>query len=240
MLLLRAQLEARISECQRLVEMGVQIIDPATTYVDAGVEVGRDTVIFPNTTITGETIIGAGCRIGPNTIIADSRVGDDCEVFASVIEGAALETGVDVGPFAHLRPDSYVESGAHIGNFVEMKAARLRAGAKVGHFSYIGDADVGAHSNIGAGTVTCNFDGKKKNKTVIGEGAFIGSGTMLVAPVNVGRDSATAAGAVVTRDVPDAGHVAGVPAEQIRSKPVLEQPVPRSSRRAKQQGKRRG
>jgi len=228
MLVLRAQLEERLTECVRLMESGVMVIDPATTYIDSSAEIGAGTMIFPNTTITGDTIIGRDCRIGPNSIIAGSRIGDGCEVLASVIEDSALETDVDVGPFSHLRPGTYVESGVHIGNFVEVKASRLKSGAKAGHFSYIGDAEVGAEANIGAGTVTCNFDGKSKSKTVIGDDAFIGSGTMLVAPVTVGRGAATAAGSVVTRDVPDDARVAGVPAapmadkaprRQVRKKP---------------------
>jgi bifunctional UDP-N-acetylglucosamine pyrophosphorylase/glucosamine-1-phosphate N-acetyltransferase len=217
MLALRAQLEQRLQECARLMAAGVNIVDPATTYVDVDVEIGEGTAIYPNTTIMGSTIIGRGCRIGPNTIIADSRIGDGCEIFASVIEGSSLETGVDIGPYCHLRPDTYLESGVHIGNFVEIKAARLGAGTRAGHFSYIGDADVGADVNIGAGTVTCNYDGTKKNKTVIGDRAFIGSDTMLVAPVSVGTDASTGAGSVVTKDVPDGALVAGVPAR--RTKP---------------------
>ena len=210
----RAQLEQRLEECERLLAAGVQIIDPATTYLEVAVQIGAGTVIYPNTTITGSTIIGRDCRIGPNSVIADSRIGDDCEVFASVLEGAALEAGVDVGPFSHLRPGSYIESGAHIGNFVEIKASRLGAGTKAGHFSYIGDAQVGAEVNIGAGTVTCNFDGEKKNQTVIEDEAFIGSDSMLVAPVRIGRRAATGAGSVVTKDVPDGAKVAGVPARR--------------------------
>src|SRR3990172_2845959 len=211
---LRAQLEERLEECARLMEAGVHIIDPVTTYIDEGVDIGEDTVVFPNTTITGETIIGSGCRIGPNTIIADSRIGDDCEVFASVLEGAALEAGVDVGPFSHLRPDSYLESGVHIGNFVEVKGSHLGRNTKAGHFSYIGDAKVGADVNIGAGTVTCNYDGVKKNETVIEDGAFIGSDTMLVAPVRIGKKGRTGAGSVVTKDVPAGVSVVGAPARK--------------------------
>jgi len=215
LLALRAELDGRLEQCARLIESGVRIVDPATTYVEVGVEVGEGTVIYPNTTITGETIIGRGCHIGPNTIIAESRIGDECEVLASVIEGAALEAGVDVGPFSHLRPDTYLETGVHIGNFVEVKGSRLGAGTRVGHFSYVGDAEVAADVNIGAGTVTCNYDGTKKSKTKIGEGAFIGSDTMLVAPVSIGARAATAAGAVVTQDVPADGRVGGVPARSI-------------------------
>jgi bifunctional UDP-N-acetylglucosamine pyrophosphorylase/glucosamine-1-phosphate N-acetyltransferase len=212
MLALRAQLEERLQQCARLMEAGVEIIDPHTTYIGEGVEIGPESIIFPNTTITGETMIGRNCHIGPNSVIVDSRIGDDCEVFASVIEGSALEAGVDVGPFSHLRPDSYLESGVHIGNFVEVKGSRLGAGTRAGHFSYIGDAKLGADVNIGAGTVTCNYDGTKKNETVIEDGAFIGSDTMLVAPVRIGKKARTGAGSVVTRDVPAGAAVAGVPA----------------------------
>ena len=212
MVALRAQLEERLQQCARLMEAGVEIIDPATTYIGEGVEIGPESIIFPNTTITGDTLVGRNCHIGPNTIIVDSRIGDDCEIFASVIEGAALEAGVDVGPFSHLRPDSYLESGAHIGNFVEVKGSRLGQGTKAGHFSYIGDATVGADVNIGAGTVTCNYDGKKKHETIIEDGAFIGSDTMLVAPVRVGRKARTGAGSVVTRDVAAGANVVGAPA----------------------------
>jgi len=234
MLMLRAQLEERLQECVRLMESGVVVIDPATTYVDPGVEIGAGTVIYPNTTITGETMIGRDCRIGPNTIVADSRIGDGCEILASVIESSALETDVDVGPFSHLRPDSYVESGVHLGNFVEVKASRLKAGAKAGHFSYIGDAEVGIDSNIGAGTVTCNFDGSEKQRTIIGDDAFIGSGTMLVAPVTIGDGGSTAAGSVVIDDVPEGGRVAGVPAVPIRAARVA--PPTRSARKRKHDG----
>jgi len=214
MLALRAQLEERLQQCARLMKAGVQIIDPHTTYIGEGVEIGAESIIFPNTTITGETIVGRNCHIGPNTVIVDSRIGDDCEIFASVIEGSALEAGVDVGPFSHLRPDSYLEAGVHIGNFVEVKGSRLGPGTKAGHFSYIGDAKVGADVNIGAGTVTCNYDGVKKNETVIEDGAFIGSDTMLVAPVRLGRKSRTGAGSVVTRDVPAGVSVVGAPARK--------------------------
>lgn len=210
--ILRVHLEQRLAECERLLRAGVVIVDPATTYLELGVKVGRDTVIFPNTTVSGKTVIGRGCRIGPNAVVIDSRIGDGCEIFASVVEGARLDDGVDVGPFSHLRPGSRLEAGVHVGNYVEVKAARLGTGTKVGHFSYIGDADVGARVNIGAGTVTCNYDGRRKHRTVIGDDAFIGSDTMLVAPVRVGRGASTGAGSVVTEDVPEGTRVLGVPA----------------------------
>jgi bifunctional UDP-N-acetylglucosamine pyrophosphorylase/glucosamine-1-phosphate N-acetyltransferase len=212
---LRAQLEQRLQECIRLTESGVRVVDPATTYVAVGVRIGAGSVIYPNTTISGETVVGRDCRIGPNAIVADSTIGNGCEVFASVVEGAWLGDGVDVGPFSHLRPGAHLESGVHIGNFVEVKASRLGEGTKVGHFSYIGDAEVGRDVNIGAGTVTCNYDGRTKSKSVIADGAFIGSDTMLVAPVRIGRNAVTGAGSVVNRDVPDASRVAGVPARSV-------------------------
>jgi bifunctional UDP-N-acetylglucosamine pyrophosphorylase/glucosamine-1-phosphate N-acetyltransferase len=209
---LQALAHQRLLACVRLLEAGVRITDPATTYVEPGVEVGRGTEIRPNTMIGGGSVIGADCIIGPNAIITDSRIGDGCSVVASLVEGAVLEARVDVGPFSHLRPGSHAEAGVHIGNFVEVKASRLGRGTKVGHFSYVGDAEVGEEVNIGAGTVTCNYDGEKKNVTVIGDRAFVGSDTMLVAPVRLGRGARTGAGAVVTKDVPDGATAAGVPA----------------------------
>lgn len=214
---LREQTERRLAECVRLMESGVTVVDPASTYVAERVEVGEDTVIHPNTTLSGHTVIGRRCVIGPNSVIIDSRVGDGCAVVASMLEGAVLEEGADVGPFSHVRPGAYLEAGVHVGNFVEVKASRLGRDTKVGHFSYIGDAKVGAGVNVGAGTITCNYDGKNKNVTVIGDNVFIGSDTMLVAPVTVGRGASTGAGAVVTRDVPEDTRVAGVPARPVPS-----------------------
>ena len=193
---------------------GSTIIDLKSTYIDPDIEVGPGTVIYPNTTILGRTTIGARCRIGPNAVISDSRIEDEVTVFASVVEGATIERGADVGPFSHLRPGAHLEPGVHIGNFVEVKASRIGAGSRAGHFSYIGDAKVGKDVNIGAGTVTCNYDGETKHQTVIEDGSFIGSDTMLVAPVRVGRKAATGAGSVVTKDVPDGAKVAGVPARR--------------------------
>ena len=206
------KMRARINE--QLMLSGVTMIDPATTYVEAGVAIGADTVIYPNTHLRGKTIIGRECSIGPNTIISDSTLGDRCEVKASVFEGATLENDVDVGPFAHLRKGAYLCSHVHMGNYGEVKNSRLGPGAKMGHFSYLGDADVGANVNIGCGTITCNYDGAKKHKTVIGEGAFIGSDTMLRAPVTIGKGAVTGAGSVVTHDVPDGAVVYGVPARE--------------------------
>ncbi|MDY6878308.1 MAG: bifunctional UDP-N-acetylglucosamine diphosphorylase/glucosamine-1-phosphate N-acetyltransferase GlmU [Chloroflexota bacterium] len=203
-------LRRRINEHWMLA--GVTIVDPATTYVEPGVTIGQDTTIKPNTHLRGETTIGRNCNIGPNTIVVDCQIGDGCRVLASVLEQAVMEDGSDVGPFGHLRKGARLCEGAHMGNFGEMKNARLGPGAKMGHFSYLGDAEVGAGANIGAGTITCNFDGVRKHKTVIEENAFIGSDTMLVAPVRVGKKARTGAGAVVTHDVPDGAVAYGVPA----------------------------
>jgi len=191
---------------------GVTIVDPATTYIEPGVTIGRDTTVWPNTHLRGETTIGEHCHIGPNTIVVDCRIGDGCRVLASVLEQAVMEDGADVGPFGHLRKGARLCEGAHMGNFGEVKNATLGPGAKMGHFSYLGDAEVGAGANIGAGTITCNYDGVRKHKTVIEEGAFIGSDTMLVAPVRVGQGAKTGAGSVVTRDVPAGAVAYGVPA----------------------------
>jgi bifunctional UDP-N-acetylglucosamine pyrophosphorylase/glucosamine-1-phosphate N-acetyltransferase len=209
---LQARAHERLLACARLIEAGVRITDPATTYIEPGAAIGAGTEVRPNTTISGGTVIGSGCVIGPNAVVTDSRIGDGCTIVASVVEGAVLEAGADVGPFSHLRPGSHLGPEVHIGNFVEVKASRLGPGTKVGHFSYIGDAQVGADVNIGAGTVTCNYDGETKHVTVIGDGAFVGSDTMLVAPVRLGKGARTGAGAVVTEDVPDGATVAGVPA----------------------------
>ena len=203
-------LRRRINE--RLMRAGVTIVDPATTYVDEGVVVGQDTTIRPNSHLRGETRVGGRCTIGPNSVIEDSTIGDGCSVLASVVEEAVMEDGSDIGPFGHLRTGARVCEGAHVGNFGELKRSTLGPGAKMGHFSYLGDAEVGAGANVGAGTITCNYDGERKHKTVIEEGAFIGSDTMLVAPVRVGKGAKTGAGAVVTHDVPAGSLAYGVPA----------------------------
>lgn len=201
---------------QQWMEAGVTLVDPATTYIGSRVDIGTDTVILPNTHLEGETRIGQDCTIGPNTVIHESRIGTGCHVEASVLEGATLEERVEVGPFAHLRPGAHLASGVHMGNFGEVKNSYLGPGTKMGHFSYVGDAKIGAEANLGAGMVTCNFDGQHKNPTEIGEGAFIGSDTMLVAPVRVGKGARTGAGSVVTRDVPDGALAVGAPARQVR------------------------
>ena len=195
---------------------GVSMLDPESTYIGPEVQLGPDTILLPNTHLEGRTIVGVDCRLGPNTIVRDSTIGDHCLVEVSVLEGATLEDEVEVGPFAHLRQGAYLGRGVHVGNFGEVKDSKLGPGVKMGHFSYVGDATIGEGANIGAGTITCNFDGERKHKTEIGPGAFIGSDTMLVAPVRVGRGARTGAGAVVTRDVPDGSVAVGIPARVIR------------------------
>jgi bifunctional UDP-N-acetylglucosamine pyrophosphorylase/glucosamine-1-phosphate N-acetyltransferase len=195
---------------------GVTLIDPATTYIEKGVVIGADTTLWPNTFLQGQTTIGSNCTIGPNAILRDTHVGDDCKILASVLEGAVLEDHVDMGPYGHLRKGAHLAKGVHMGNFGEVKDSYLGPGTKMGHFSYIGNATIGAEVNIGAGTITCNFDGKKKNPTEIGAGAFIGSDTMLVAPVKVGEGAQTGAGAVVTKNIPPETLAVGMPARAIR------------------------
>ena len=203
-------LRRRINEQWMLA--GVTIVDPATTYIEPAVAIGQDTTVWPNTHLRGATSVGLGCEIGPNTIVDNCHVGNGCRVLASVLEDATMEDGSDIGPFSHLRRGAHLAAGAHVGNFGELKNATLGNGAKMGHFSYLGDAEVGAGANIAAGTITCNFDGERKHRTTIGEGAFVGSDTMLVAPVRIGRGARTGAGSVVTRDIPDGALAYGVPA----------------------------
>ncbi|UCC62741.1 MAG: bifunctional N-acetylglucosamine-1-phosphate uridyltransferase/glucosamine-1-phosphate acetyltransferase, partial [Anaerolineae bacterium] len=209
-----AQAEAimrqRINE--RWMLNGVTFVDPQTTCVGADVTIGQDTTILPNTYLGGATTIGRDCVIGPNTWIEDSTVDQGCVIRFSVIEGATIEDGVKIGPFAHLRKGARLARGVRVGNFGEVKNSHLGPGTKMSHFGYIGDAIVGENVNIGAGTVTCNYDGQRKHKTVIEDGAFIGSDTMFVAPLRVGKGSQTGAGSVVTRDVPPDSIVYGVPA----------------------------
>ncbi|HNS07780.1 MAG TPA: bifunctional UDP-N-acetylglucosamine diphosphorylase/glucosamine-1-phosphate N-acetyltransferase GlmU [Anaerolineaceae bacterium] len=206
----------RINQAHMLA--GVSMTDPELVYIEESVKIGRDTILLPNTWLSGSTIIGEGCEIGPNTFINDSTIGNHCHLLASVVEGAVVEDEVGMGPFCHLRKGAHLGRGVHMGNFGEVKDSYLAAGVKMGHFSYIGNATIGENVNIGAGTITCNFDGVNKNPTEIGENTFIGSDTMLVAPVVIGKNAKTAAGAVVTHDVADNEVVAGVPARPMKKK----------------------
>lgn len=197
---------------------GVSFIDPDKTYIEPSVVIGKDTILYPEVYLKGTTKIGEGCVLGPSVLIQNTTVGDRCRVLFAMLESARLENDVDMGPFGHLRKGAHLDNHVHMGNFGEIKNAHLGPGTKMGHFSYIGDAEIGADVNIGAGTITCNFDGMNKFKTEIGDGAFIGSDTMLVAPVKIGKGAKTGAGAVVTRDVPDETTVVGVPAKPLQKK----------------------
>ena len=205
----------RQSKNEELMAAGVTIEDPATTYVDDNVRVGPDTVIHPGVTLEGSTTIGARCELHSSVRIVNSAVGDDVTVNNfCVITDARVDAGGRIGPFAHLRPGTIVRETARVGNFVELKKATLGPGSRANHLSYVGDATVGAGVNVGAGTITCNYDGRSKHQTTVEDGAFIGSGTQLVAPVTVGRGAYVAAGSCVTRDVPpDALAVGRVPQE---------------------------
>jgi bifunctional UDP-N-acetylglucosamine pyrophosphorylase/glucosamine-1-phosphate N-acetyltransferase len=210
--LARAEAEVRRRVNERWMLAGVTLVDPATTYIEEGVEIGSDTTVWPETILQGKTRIGRRCAIGPGSVIRDSVIADECRVEVSVLEGATMDRGSDIGPFSHLRKGAHLGVGAHVGNFGELKNSFLGPGAKMGHFSYLGDATIGARANIAAGTITCNFDGERKHATVVGEDVFIGSDTMLVAPVTVGEGAKTGAGSVVTHDVPPHSVVYGVPA----------------------------
>ena len=192
--------------------------DPDAVYIDAAVVLGRDTVVMPNTHLLGDTTVGDGCEIGPNSVVVDSVIADDCRVVSSHVSGSRLSGGVSVGPFSNVRSGTVLEADVRVGNFTETKQSRLGPRTRALHLSYIGDADVGADVNIGAGTITCNFDGKRKNRTTIGDGVFIGSDTMLVAPVELGAGASTGAGSVVTRDVPSGELVVGAPARVLKRK----------------------
>jgi bifunctional UDP-N-acetylglucosamine pyrophosphorylase / glucosamine-1-phosphate N-acetyltransferase len=196
---------------------GVTMRLPETIVIDEDVRVGADTVILPNTQLSGATVIGSACVIGPSAVIVNSRLGDRVIVRSSTVENSAIADDADVGPYSHVRAGSEIGPRAHVGNFAEIKNARLASGVKVGHFSYIGDAAVGEETNIGAGTVTANFDGAQKHQTDIGARAFIGSDTILRAPISIGDDARTGAGSVVTKDVPDGATVVGVPARLMAS-----------------------
>ncbi|MEK7860474.1 MAG: bifunctional UDP-N-acetylglucosamine diphosphorylase/glucosamine-1-phosphate N-acetyltransferase GlmU [Chloroflexota bacterium] len=195
---------------------GVTLVDPDSISIDAGVRIAPDVTVERGSVLEGRTAIGTGTRIGPYAILRDTVVGERCRIEQSTLEGATLEDEVSVGPYSHLRPGAYLERGVAMGNFGEVKASRLGAGTKMHHFSYVGDAAVGKDVNIGAGTITLNYDGVSKQRTEIGDDAFIGSGTLLRAPVKVGRGAATGAGALVTKDVPEGMLAVGMPARAIK------------------------
>ena len=200
--LARAVETLRERKITSLTEKGVTFYDPASTWVDFDVTIGRDTVIYPTVVLEGKTRIGERCVVYPGTHIMDSRIGNGVNVLtASVLEGTRVADDCRVGPFARLRPGTILRTGSRVGNFVEMKKTDFGAGSKAMHLSYVGDTDVGPKVNIGAGTITCNYDGVKKSKTRIDSGAFIGSGSQLVAPVKVGKNAYVGAGSTITKDV---------------------------------------
>ena len=197
-----------------MVETGVTFIDPSNTYIAPEAQVGQDCIIYPNVSIEGKSAIGERCVIRSGARITNSRLGDDVTVKDhSIIVDSEVGSNCSVGPFAHLRMNATLEDKATVGNFVEVKKSRLKRGTKAMHLTYLGDATIGERTNIGAGTVTCNYDGKHKHETIIEDDVKIGSDTMLVAPVTVGARSKTGAGSVVTKDVPPDSLVAGVPAK---------------------------
>jgi bifunctional UDP-N-acetylglucosamine pyrophosphorylase/glucosamine-1-phosphate N-acetyltransferase len=198
---------------------GVTVRDPASTHIEASVEIGRDTVILPGSFLRGETKIGSDCVVGPSSDLLDTAVGDGARVEHSVGRGAVVGENVAVGPYSFLRPGTVLEEGAKVGAYCEVKNTLVGRGSKVPHLSYVGDTEIGEGANIGAGTITANFDGENKSRTSIGDGAFTGVNTNLIAPVTVGADSYTGAGSVVSKDVPPGRLAVGAPARAIKESP---------------------
>ena len=220
--LAEASAALRRERCAQLMAAGVTIVDPAVTYIGSHVTVGADTVLHPNVYLEGNTAIGSGCEIHAGTRIVDSTIGDRVTILnCCVITSSSLADDVRVGPFAHVRPESQVMEGAHIGNFVELKKTKLGKGSKANHLTYLGDATIGERVNVGAGTITCNYDGEKKHQTVIEDGAFIGSDTQLVAPVRVGKGAYVGAGSSIVEDVP-AGSLAVARGRQVNKEGWVE------------------
>ncbi len=194
----------RMRKLKELMDLGVTVLDPHHTYVDLDVTVGRDSTLYPGTFLKGKTSIGTDCVIGPGTQITDSILGNRVHVQFSVIEESVLEDDTRVGPYSHIRAGSHICTGAKIGNFAEIKNSRIGPGSKVPHHSYVGDTTLGAGVNVGAGAVTVNYDGKRKHRTVVGDGAFLGCNSNLVAPVTINKDAYVAAGSTISEDVPEA------------------------------------
>jgi bifunctional UDP-N-acetylglucosamine pyrophosphorylase/glucosamine-1-phosphate N-acetyltransferase len=216
--LAQARKEMNKRLCAQYMREGVTIIDPDTTYLEPELAIGRDTVIYPNSSIGRLSEIGENCVIGPNARLSNAKLGNGVTVRESVILDSTLGDDITVGPFAHLRGNAVLAEGVKIGNFVEVKNSQLAKGVKASHLSYLGDAEIDEETNIGAGTITCNYDGKRKNKTIIGRNVFIGSNTSLVAPITVGDNALTGASSVVTKDVPAGERVAGNPARPLPKK----------------------
>jgi bifunctional UDP-N-acetylglucosamine pyrophosphorylase/glucosamine-1-phosphate N-acetyltransferase len=201
--LARAEGLLRRRALAHVMDGGVSVVDPATTYIDVDVGVGADTVLYPGVTLEGDTVVGSNCEIRSRARVTNSRLGDDVSVLdGTIIEESSVDSAAIIGPYARLRPGSDIGAGAKVGNFVETKATRMGAGSKASHLSYLGNARIGDDVNIGAGTITCNYDGTDKYETIIGDGAFIGSNTALVAPVRIGKNAYVGAGSTITEDVP--------------------------------------
>lgn len=200
--LVQAEKILRARKNNELMEQGVTLMDSATTYIDAEVVVGSDTVIYPGTWLEGRTVIGSGCEIGPNCRLTDVKVGDNAVVSFTYAHECELEQGVTVGPYVHIRPNTVLKKQVHVGNFVEVKNSNIGEGTKLPHLSYIGDCDMGSQVNMGCGAITVNYDGMIKHRTVVGDNAFIGCNTNLVAPVTVGDGAYVGAGSTVTKEVP--------------------------------------
>ena len=204
--------------CDEHMRAGVTIIDPATTYLEPDVIIGSDSVVYPNTAIGGETTLGRHVAVGPGARLSNAIVGDGAQITESVVLDSRVGARVHVGPYAHLRSGNVLADDVFIGNFVELKKTTMHAGAKASHLTYLGDAEIGERTNIGAGTITCNFDGRNKHRTEVGARAFIGSNSTLVAPLRIGDDALTGGGSVVIRDVADGERVAGNPARLLPKK----------------------
>lgn len=218
--------------CVDLMRAGVTIQDPATTFIEPEVRIEPDVVVRPGCHLRGATYIATGCDIGPDAEIVDSSIGESSRVWRSVIESSDVGRGASIGPFSRVRGGATIEDGVHMGNFAEVKGSRLGAHSRMHHFSYLGDADVGARVNLAAGMVTMNYDGRQKHRTVIEDDAFIGCDTLLRAPVTVGAGAATGGGAVVTRDVPPGELWVGAPARRLRSADEPQQPRQSAARDA--------
>lgn len=216
--LARARREMNARLCEGFMREGVTIVDPETTYLEPELTIGCDTVIYPNTAVSRLSEVGEGCTLGPNSRISNAKLGAGVTVRESVVTDVTVGAGTTIGPYAHLRGDAVLGQDVRIGNFVEVKKSQLADGVKASHLSYLGDAVIGSETNVGAGTITCNFDGEKKHETIIGRDVSIGSNSSLVAPVSIGDGALTGAGSVVTRDVPAGERVAGNPARPIPKK----------------------
>ena len=197
-------------------DYGYTIIDPKNTYIDSTVELGKGCVIEPFSFLKGNTIVGDYSKIGPSSYIENVKIGKNCNINYSTCVNSNIESDVEIGPYSRIRDNSYVGKHVYIGNYVEIKSSSIKDHSRISHFSYIGDAIIGSHVNIGAGTVTCNYDGTKKNATLIGDNCFIGSGTMLIAPVKIGAKAITGAGSVVTKNVKEKTTVVGNPARKLK------------------------